>query len=64
MSVKSNKHFDPSLLSGALKQSFVKLKPGVMLKNPVMFIVYIGTIIMMGVCLDCFRRNHTGFSFL
>jgi potassium-transporting ATPase ATP-binding subunit len=40
-----------SLVSGALKQSFVKLKPGVMLKNPVMFTVYIGTIIMLGVCI-------------
>ncbi len=50
MSVKSAKLFDASLVSGALKQSFIKLHPGVMLKNPVMFTVYIGTIIMMGVC--------------
>lgn len=47
---KSSKLFESSLVSGALKQSFVKLKPGVMLKNPVMFTVYIGTIIMLGVC--------------
>jgi K+-transporting ATPase ATPase B chain len=35
----------------ALKQSFVKLKPSVMVKNPVMFTVYIGTLIMLGVCI-------------
>ena len=48
---KNNKLFELSLVRGALKQSFIKLKPGVMLKNPVMFTVYIGTIIMLGVCL-------------
>ena len=47
---RNSKLFEGSLVSGALKQSFVKLKPGVMLKNPVMFTVYIGTIVMMGVC--------------
>lgn len=47
---KNSKLFESSLVSGALKQSFVKLKPGIMLKNPVMFTVYIGTIIMLGVC--------------
>src|ERR1700759_4799684 len=35
----------------ALKQSFVKLSPGTMMKNPVMFTVYIGTIIMLFVCV-------------
>lgn len=48
---KSSKLLDGSLVTGALKQSFVKLKPGIMLKNPVMFTVYIGTIIMLGVCI-------------
>jgi len=48
---KSSKLFESALVSTALKQSFVKLNPRVMLKNPVMFTVYIGTIIMMGVCI-------------
>ncbi|MDP4256229.1 MAG: potassium-transporting ATPase subunit KdpB, partial [Bacteroidota bacterium] len=43
--------FPRDLVAEAFKQSFVKLKPGVMLKNPVMFTVYIGTIIMLGVCI-------------
>ncbi len=47
---KGSKLFEGALVSTALKQSFVKLNPWVMLKNPVMFTVYIGTIIMMGVC--------------
>ncbi len=48
---KNSKLFEGSLVSTALKQSFVKLNPRVMLRNPVMFTVYIGTIIMMGVCI-------------
>jgi K+-transporting ATPase ATPase B chain len=48
---RSSKLFEGALVSGALKQSFVKLSPRVMLRNPVMFTVYIGTIIMMGVCI-------------
>ena len=43
--------FPRDLVKESLKQSFVKLKPGVMIKNPVMFTVYIGTIIMMAVCI-------------
>lgn len=42
--------FESFLIREAAKQSFVKLKPAIMLKNPVMFTVYIGTIIMLGVC--------------
>lgn len=45
-----NKLFESSLIREAIKQSFIKLKPGTMLKNPVMFTVYIGTIVMLGVC--------------
>ncbi|MBC7509225.1 MAG: potassium-transporting ATPase subunit KdpB [Ferruginibacter sp.] len=49
--IKNNKLFEGALVTEALKQSFAKLKPGVMLKNPVMFTVYIGTLIMLGVCI-------------
>ncbi|MEQ1796645.1 MAG: potassium-transporting ATPase subunit KdpB [Lacibacter sp.] len=48
---KNTKLFESSLVTSALKQSFIKLKPGVMLRNPVMFTVYIGTLIMLGVCI-------------
>src|SRR5579871_2151883 len=43
--------FPRDLVMESLKQSFVKLKPGIMVKNPVMFTVYIGTIIMLAVCI-------------
>jgi K+-transporting ATPase ATPase B chain len=51
MHKKSSKLFEGSLVNGAFKQSFVKLNPAVMIKNPVMFTVYIGTLIMLGVCI-------------
>ncbi|MFI5186106.1 MAG: potassium-transporting ATPase subunit KdpB [Chitinophagales bacterium] len=43
--------FEPSLVREALKQSFIKLKPGYMVRNPVMFTVEIGTVIMLAVCI-------------
>ena len=48
---KSNKLFEPALVKDALKQSFVKLNPKIMLRNPVMFTVEIGTAVMLGVCI-------------
>ena len=48
---KSNKLFEPALVREALKQSFVKLNPKIMLRNPVMFTVEIGTAVMLGVCI-------------
>lgn len=49
--IRKNKLFEASLVSEALKQSFAKLAPRAMFRNPVMFTVYIGTIIMLGVCI-------------
>ncbi len=48
--VRSNKLFESSLLKEALIQSFVKLKPSNMFRNPVMFTVWIGTLVMIAVC--------------
>jgi K+-transporting ATPase ATPase B chain len=45
------KLFEPALVNTAIKQSFVKLSPGLMVKNPVMFTVEIGTIVMLAVVL-------------
>ncbi len=41
------KLFDKEIISVSLKQSFIKLNPKDMIRNPVMFTVEIGTIIMM-----------------
>jgi K+-transporting ATPase ATPase B chain len=54
----SNKLFEPALVQTALKQSFIKLDPRVMIKNPVMFTVEIGTVIMAYVTVYSF--SHTG----
>lgn len=45
------KLFDPALVNTAIKQSFVKLSPRLMIKNPVMFTVEIGTFIMLAVVI-------------
>jgi K+-transporting ATPase ATPase B chain len=47
--------FEPSLVQESIKQSFIKLNPRDMIKNPVMFCVEVGTVIMLAVC---------GYSFL
>lgn len=47
----NNKLFEPGLVNQALKQSFVKLNPRIMFRNPVMFTVEIGTVIMLLVTL-------------
>ena len=43
--------FAPELVGPALRQSFTKLSPKLMIKNPVMFTVEIGTAVMLGVVL-------------
>jgi K+-transporting ATPase ATPase B chain len=47
----NNKLFQSALVKEALKESFVKLKPAKMFRNPVMFMVWIGTLVMTGVCV-------------
>src|SRR5260221_5999602 len=48
---KANKLFEPALVREAIRQSFIKLNPRIMFRNPVMFTVEIGTIIMLAVCI-------------
>lgn len=58
MKSSSNKLFEPALVQTALKQSFIKLDPRVMIKNPVMFTVEIGTAIMAYVTV--YSISNTG----
>ena len=51
MSNKATSLFPRELVREALAQSFVKLSPRVMVRNPVMFTVEIGTAIMLLVTL-------------
>lgn len=48
---KNIRLFDPSMMGTAFRQSFAKLHPATMYRNPVMFTVEIGTAIMLAVCL-------------
>ncbi len=46
--------FDKQLVKEAIGQSFIKLNPRLMFRNPVMFTVEIGTVIMLIVCIAIF----------
>lgn len=48
---KSNKLFEADLVNTALKQSFIKLNPASLIRNPVMFTVEICTAVMLVVCI-------------
>lgn len=52
--------FEPALVSASIKQSFVKLNPRFMMKNPVMFCVEVGTAIMLGVSVYSFTNTDQG----
>lgn len=48
---KSSKLFQADLVNTALKQSFIKLNPASLIRNPVMFTVEICTAVMLVVCI-------------
>lgn len=60
MKHSSNKLFEPALVQTALKQSFIKLDPRVMVRNPVMFTVEIGTVVMAYVTIYSMRNAGQG----
>jgi len=43
--------FDPPLVNAAIRDSFVKLAPWVQWRNPVMFVVLIGSVLITGLWL-------------
>lgn len=49
--------FQKALLKEAFKHSFIKLNPKDLFRNPVMFTVWIGTVIMLFVCLSTLLGN-------
>lgn len=51
--------FDPSLLGKAWLQSVIKLNPRLLIKNPVMFTVGLGTLVMLAVCIYQFISGDT-----
>lgn len=55
--------FQGDLVREALRQSFVKLNPRIMFRNPVMFTVEIGTAVMLAVTLWTLTGGATQGSF-
>jgi K+-transporting ATPase ATPase B chain len=60
MKTKTNKLFESALVKAALKESFIKLNPKTMLRNPVMFTVEIGTVIMFVVSIYSLTNKGQG----
>ncbi len=61
---RSNKLFEPALVKEALRESFIKLNPAKLVRNPVMFTVEIGTAIMLIVCIWVLTGEKTQGSFM
>lgn len=61
---KDKSLFQKDLMSEALKQSFVKLNPKIMFRNPVMFTVEVGTAVMFFVCLWILAGEQSQGSFM
>lgn len=59
-----NKLFQKELVAEALKQSFIKLNPTTLLRNPIMFTVEIGTAVMFCVCLWILTGETSQGSFI
>ena len=49
--------FDPPLVREAIKDSFIKLAPWVQWRNPVMFVVLVGSVLITGLWLSTARRR-------
>ncbi|MDP4271235.1 MAG: potassium-transporting ATPase subunit B, partial [Bacteroidota bacterium] len=55
--------FDKELIGVALKDSFIKLNPKNQLKNPVMFVVFVGAILTtILVIQDLINHSFSGFN--
>src|SRR5579862_5280540 len=64
MAASSRPLFDPPIVRRALRDSFIKLNPRHMVKNPVMFVVLIGSLLTtLVVVRDAVTgHGHLGFS--
>jgi K+-transporting ATPase ATPase B chain len=61
---KANKLFEPALVREAIRQSFIKLDPRILFRNPVMFTVEVGTAVMLGVCVWVLAGEKSQGSFV
>lgn len=63
MKTKNKSLFQKELVLEALKQSFLKLNPATLFRNPIMFTVEIGTAVMFCVCLWILSGEQSQGSF-
>ncbi|RYF88714.1 MAG: K(+)-transporting ATPase subunit B, partial [Chitinophagaceae bacterium] len=61
---KNTKLFEPALVKEAFAQSFVKLNPRIMFRNPVIFTIELCTIVMLFVCIWILTGEQTQGSFI
>ncbi|HEY4207124.1 MAG TPA: HAD-IC family P-type ATPase, partial [Puia sp.] len=61
---KANRLFEPALVREAIRQSFVKLNPRILFRNPVMFTVEVGTAVMLAVCIWILAGEKSQGSFV
>jgi K+-transporting ATPase ATPase B chain len=61
MSSKSQKLFDPLIVRRAILDAFQKLDPRIQIRNPVMFVVYVGSILTTGLSFVGEKGISTGF---
>lgn len=63
MKNKKNKLFEAALMKDAIINSFIKLNPAILIKNPVMFIVEICAVITTVIfALDIFKELYSSFN--
>ena len=48
---RTNKIFEPAFVKEGIVQAFAKLSPAKMFRNPIMFTVWVGTLVMIAVCI-------------
>ncbi len=63
MSVSSRPLFDPPIVKRAVRDAFAKLRPRTMVRNPVMFVVFVGSILTTLVLVQDVVRGEGNLGF-
>ncbi len=63
MTIQKRPLFDPPIVMRAMRDAFVKLAPRHMLRNPVMFVVLVGSVLTTLVLARDVTAGHAGISF-
>src|SRR6476620_2745866 len=61
--IRARPLFDPEILKRAIKESFVKLNPRVVAKNPVIFVVEVGAALTTGFLIKDALAGSVGLRF-